>query len=123
MKLIAEFEIGKLPCMTNAIGRRHWSAKHKERVIWQRLVSEQCYLHKINSLALTKVKLSFVRCSSRPPDFDGLVSGFKVVIDSLVKCGVITDDNVTIVGQPSYTWEHRPTKQGGRVKIKIETED
>lgn len=119
-KLIAEFEIPRLPAMTNSIGRKHWGAKHKERVIWQRLISEQVYLLKINSLGLTKANLSFTRFSSKPPDYDGLVSGFKVILDSLVKCGVLIDDNVTIIGQPSYKWEYRPTKQGGRVRIRIE---
>jgi hypothetical protein len=59
----------------------------------------------------------------RPPDSDGLVSGFKVIIDSLVKAGVLIDDNFKVIGMPVYTWEYRTRKLGGQMVIKIETEE
>lgn len=120
MKLLAEFIIPDLPKMTNAIGRKHWINKHKESVKWRRLVAHECNQVKISGLGLEQATLTLTRYSSRPPDADGLVSGFKVVLDAMVRCGVLVDDNYKIIGMPTYRWEYRPTKKGGMVSIKIE---
>ncbi len=123
MRLIAEFEIDRAPEMINAIGRKHWSVKHKERIIWQRLVNEMCNFHRICGLNLKTAHLTLTRLTCKAPDSDGLVSGFKVVIDSLVKAGVLIDDNYKVIGMPDYKWEYRTRKFGGQIKIKIETEE
>lgn len=52
---------------------------------------------------------------------DGLVSGFKHVIDGLVVAGVIVDDKPSVIGQSQYRWTYRPSKQGGMISVKIET--
>ncbi len=121
-QLIAEFEIDKLPQMINAIGRKHWAVKHRERKIWQRLINEQCNYNRICGLNLEKAVITLTRHSNRRPDPDGLVSGFKAVLDSLVKCGVLVDDNFGVIGFPIYKWELRPSKLGGRITVKIEVE-
>jgi hypothetical protein len=58
------------------------------------------------------------RLSSTEPDFDGLVSGFKVILDSLIKCGVLEDDNPKVIGHPTYAWE-KCKKGEGRIRIEV----
>lgn len=120
MGLIAEFQIFGLPKTVNAIGRKHWGAKHTEATKWRKLIAEKCALHHILNLKLTKAILTLTRHSSKAPDYDGLVSSFKQVIDPLVRCGVIIDDNYTVIGAPTYHWVKRPNKQGGMISIRIE---
>lgn len=120
MKLLAEFTIPDLPKMINRTAGRHWSAKNNERVKWGRLLQEQCKLHGISGIGLQKAKLTFTRYSSREPDFDGLISGFKAVTDALKGCGVIVDDKPSVIGQSDFFWEYRPRKQGGQISVRIE---
>lgn len=121
MKLIGEFSIEDLPHMTNKIAGRHWAAKAKERVKWGRLVQHECSRLGISGIGLTTATITFTRHSSKEPDFDGLVSGFKAITDSLKGCGVIVDDKPSVIGQSRFIWCYRPTKQGGMVTVKIET--
>lgn len=118
--VLAEFIIDDLPSMTNRSSGRHWSIRARERVKWQRLVDVHVDKFKLRGLGLEKIKLTFVRFSSKAPDYDGLVSGFKIVMDSLVKSGVMVDDNMKVTGIPFCDWSYRPTKQGGRISVKIE---
>lgn len=120
MTLIAEFTIDDLPKMINRTIGKHWINKHKESVKWRRLISHECAKAKISGLGLDKAHLTLKRYSSRAPDSDGLVSGFKVVLDSLVRAGVMVDDNYKIIGMPTYLWEYRATKYGGMISVRIE---
>ncbi len=120
MDLVAEFVIEDLPLMINSIGRKHWSLKYKESVKWRRFINEQCNIANICGLNLEKAILTLTRHSSKEPDFDNLVTGWKVVIDALVKCGVLLDDKPSVIGESKFLWVYRPTKQGGRVTIRIE---
>lgn len=120
--LIAEFKIHDLPKMINRTSGKHWINKFKESVKWRGLVGAECYKAEINDLKLDSAVLTLTRHSSKAPDSDGLVSGFKVVIDALVKHGVLIDDNYKIIGMPKYIWEYAPKKQGAFVTVKIETE-
>lgn len=120
MALIAEFRINRLPLMTNRLSGKHWGVRHSERAAWQRLISAECLRAKIIDLRLNSAALTLIRHSFKAPDPDGLVSGFKPIIDSLVKCGVIIDDNYKIIGMPNYGWVYSPKRQGGFVSIKIE---
>lgn len=120
MELVAEFQVNRIPKMTNYLAGKQWFSKHKEAVIWRRLISEQIILLKINDLKLDKAHLTLTRHSSKAPDSDGLVSGFKPVIDALVRFGVIIDDNYKVIGMPTYLWEYRPRKQGGMITVRVE---
>lgn len=118
---MGEFELKGLPRMTNSIGRSHWTVKHRESVKWQNMVVTQCQKLGIENLGLGSAVLTLTRFSSTEPDFDGLVSGFKHVLDGLVVCGVIINDKPSVIGQPKYFWEYSPRKQGGKISVKIET--
>jgi hypothetical protein len=120
MVIVGEFSIPDLPKMTNRTAGKQWFSRHKERVKWQRLVDAQCVMLKITNLKLGSAVLTLTRHSSKAPDSDGLVSGFKPVIDSLVKCGVLVDDNYKIIGMPNFKWEYRTKKLGGMITVRIE---
>lgn len=119
-KLIAEFDIMGLPKMTNSFNRAHWTHRHKESIKWKRNISSLCAQFQIAGMGLEKADLTLTRHSSKEPDMDGLVSGFKYVIDGLVKAGVIVDDKPSVIGQSQYKWIYRATKYGGMITVKIE---
>lgn len=68
---------------------------------------------------MAKAKLTLTRYSSKEPDFDGLCSSFKNVIDGLVEAGVIIDDKMSVIGQPTYAWVKCPPKKG-KIKVVVE---
>jgi len=113
-----EFELSGLPKTTNSGGRAHWAVKVKEARTWKSAV-----LFSIGTVLppapLKKAKLTLTRCSAIEPDFDGLVSSFKHVVDGLVLANVIENDKPSVIGQPEYRWEKAKPKQG-KVRIKVE---
>lgn len=116
--LIAEFEIMGLPKMRNRMSF-NWRMAKLEADKWKNHVIGQCESLSITNLNLDKAKLTFTRYSTSEPDFDGLVSGFKHVLDGLVRAKVIIDDKASIIGQPTFKWEKSKPKQG-KIKIRIE---
>lgn len=116
------FEINDLPKTTNSGGRAHWALKVREAKKWKKMVLEQL-IAKDNwqqmNFPFQKAKLTLTRYSSKEPDFDGLVSSFKHVIDGLKEAGVIIDDKVSVIDQPIYLWSYARPRQG---KIKVEVE-
>lgn len=119
-KLVFKFEIMGLPKMSNeGLRGTHWSVKAKEAKNWKNAVMFEV-INKINIRAfkpLEKARLVLTRYSSTSPDADGLVSGFKHVIDGLVKAGVLANDKFTNIGMPDYRWEKCKKGQG---KIRVE---
>lgn len=116
-----EFEIKDLPKTTNS--KRsfgHWSQYHRETQKWKRQLVP--YLQsKRPSAALRKARIVLIRKSSMEPDFDGLVSSFKHVLDSLVDARIIIDDRPSVI-QPEYRWE-KATKGKGSISIRVEELD
>jgi len=112
-----EFEIEDLPKTTNSFKRQHWTHKWKEAQKWKALV----LIHtqgKIPSYPLKRAKLTLTRCSSSPPDSDGLVSSFKHVIDGLTNADILFDDAFTVIRMPEYKWEKAPPKKG-KIKVSV----
>jgi hypothetical protein len=116
-KLICEFTLQGLPKTTNGIARKHWKTQWAHSIKWKKLVYQKCLSFGVTNLKLSKAKLTLIRRSSREPDTDGLISGFKAIIDGLVECGVLVDDKPSIIGIPDYRWER---SQIGHVYIKVE---
>lgn len=119
-----EFIIEGLPATTNSGGRAHWAVKAKEAKKWKYAVHKEARLQVANlcheySLPLKKARLTLTRYSTREPDYDGLVSGFKHILDGLKEAGVIVDDKVSVIGQPIYLWEEAKPRQG-KIKVKVE---
>lgn len=94
-----------LPRMGNASGRSRgfWAIdKERKRVLAQvaALVGAQRPAKPLETATLV-----CTRASSVQPDADGLVAGFKWVIDGLVKCGVLANDKWKNIAMPEYRWE------------------
>lgn len=113
-----EFTLPGLPRMSNSLLRGHWRAKHGHAMTWKRAVWRACW-QLAPKEPLERAKLTLVRCSSVEPDFDGLVSSMKHVIDGLVEARIISNDKSANIGVPEYKWERaKPAK--GCVKVKVE---
>ena len=111
-------QIFGLPKTINSIGRKHWTVKVREAKHWHHLV-HLALGQRLPTKPLLKAKISCIRYSSRRPDYDGLVSTFKHVIDGLVECGVIEDDNFDVIGMPEFSWIKAKQKEG-RIEVLIE---
>lgn len=114
-----EFELTGLPKMANhGLRGTHWAVKLAEARKWKKLVAQIC-LALWRGGPAKKAKLTLTRFSSVAPDSDGLVSGFKHVIDGLVECGVLENDKVTNIGMPTYQWE-KASRGHGKIQVIVE---
>lgn len=107
-----ELTIPGLPKTTNA--KRafgHWTQYYTEAVKWKKNILPYLTSKKPRS-PLPKAKLTLTRGSSVEPDFDGLVSSFKHIIDGLVDAGILVNDKRENIGQPEYRWEKAPREKG-----------
>lgn len=113
MKNSMTLTIQGLPKIISNGSKGSWLAAWGEAKKWHRLVLQAVVLGgHIRDVPMQKAKLKLTRHSSMAPDFDGLCSSFKHVIDGLIKAGVIADDKVTNVGQPIYDWKKCAPKKG-----------
>lgn len=106
-----------LPKMSNQLLRGHWRVKHAHALRWKLAVSLACHGFKPRQ-PLISAALTCTRVSSSEPDFDGLVSGFKHLIDGLVECGVLATDKPSCIGQPKFEWR-KCAPRGGHVLIEV----
>lgn len=118
MTLLAEFEIKGLPKATNTLNRMHWAKKAKEAKMWKQIVLLHCRQLMICDASLKQAGLELTRFSSVEPDFDGLVSTWKHVIDGLVEAQVIIDDRPSVLKDVQFRWE-KIGKKIGKIRVKI----
>jgi len=83
---------------------------------WDFLIAGMCR-GKQPSAPLKKAKLKIVRHFWRTLDYDGLVGSMKPIVDALVDCGIIEDDNWNVLGQWDVSQEFRPKKDGPLLEI------
>lgn len=121
MKYHLKINVPGLPKTTNGQSRAHWTKLHREAQKWHRLVLISMDRN-APAEPLKKAKLTLTRHSSTEPDFDGLVSSFKHVTDSLIKCGVIEDDKMSVIGQPIFKWVKCRPKHG-HITVEVESID
>lgn len=119
MSYSLEFTIQGLPKVLSNMKRNGWRGVWAEKKKWKGLVRDMVILKGGPKQPLEKAKLTLTRHSSKPCDFDGIVSSFKGVIDGLTEAGVIVDDNMEVIGQPQFLWAKAPMKQG-KITVKIE---
>lgn len=120
LKYNLEFTVPGLPKTFNTIAKKNIiRLKQGEKTKW---LNEIYYntLGKRPKCPLLKAKLTLWRCSSIAPDYDGLVSSFKFVIDALVACKIIIDDNMSVIGVPEFHWSYA-SKNNGFIAIKVES--
>lgn len=119
MSYTLEFKLAGLPKMSNQLLRGHWRAKHGHAVKWKAYAIGEIERNGKPARPLQKATLSLTRHSSHEPDFDGLVSSFKHIIDALVTSEVIENDKQSIIGQPTYLWKKAPPGKGF-ITVKVE---
>lgn len=71
---------------------------------------------------LTRVRMVCIRYSATTKgqiDYDNLVYSFKPIIDALVKCGIMVDDNMGVIVEREYRWI-KAKRKDQRVTITIE---
>ncbi len=115
---VLEFVITALPKMTNRRCSSHWRYKKMEADMWKVLVVGLVAARK-PKVPLKQARLTLTRMSSVTPDPDGLVSGFKHVLDSLILAGIIENDRFTNIGMPNYQWAHAKPRAGG-IQVRVE---
>lgn len=101
-----------LPKTTNTMSGMHWAAKMAHAKRWKRAVWQEVLRQGRPSEPLKHAKLRLVRRSSQAPDFDGLASSFKHLIDGLVESRVLLNDKLENIGMPEYVWEKCPRSDG-----------
>ena len=107
-----------LPKLPNTLRMAHWRTRATHTKEWKMYV-HYCTYGRRPEKPLEKAKLTFTRCSTTEPDFDNLAMSFKPVMDGLVECGILVDDNPKIVGRPGYFWE-KAKRNHGHIRIKIQ---
>ena len=116
---VLEFTLQGLPARTNS-AHTSWRARYAEARKWKSMVASAVILKRAKpERPLTKAKLTLTRHSSIRPDYDGLVSGFKHVIDGLIEAGVIENDRDENVGIPEYRWE-KAAQRNGFITVRVE---
>lgn len=115
---ILEFEIKGLPKSTNSFARVGWQARFAYSRKWKTWVKAVA-VQKVPSSPLKTAKLTLTRHSSKEPDFDGLVSCFKCILDALVEVGILENDKQSNIGQPTYLWQKTKMRQG-KITIRVE---
>ncbi|MES2355593.1 MAG: hypothetical protein V4568_14585 [Pseudomonadota bacterium] len=121
MKYLLEFELKGLPPMSNVASgaSRNWNTSARKTKFWKTQVGI-VVMGKKPVEPLKKARLVLIRHSSVEPDYDGLVSGFKAVIDGLRKYGVLANDKMQNIGRPEYLWVSTTPKMG-KITVKVES--
>ena len=115
-----KLELDGLPRMANIqSGKSHWRHGHAEAKRWQQYVVAKVPYFAKPQKPLERARLTLIRFSSSEPDFDGLVRGFKSVVDGLVMAGVLANDKLSNTGQWNCHWEKAPPKKG-RILVLVE---
>lgn len=117
-----EFTECKLPPTTNGMTSFHWWKKKKLSDEWNNLVMFHVLKNGAPPKPLQKARLTLTRFSSSEPDYDGLVSSFKVVVDSLRYNAVLADDKMKNIGIPRYDWQKCAPK-AGMIHVIVESID
>lgn len=113
------FVIRGLPPTENR-KKKKWQAQWAKAKFWHEQVQMQVLLKGRPDKPLKHARLRLTRYSPVSPDFDGLVSSFKCVIDGLVHAGVLENDSMNYIGVPNYNWQK--TKQalgGGYIGVEV----
>ncbi len=106
--------------MANASGRsRHWRVGQQEALRWRQLVVAKVGFIGKPIKPLDRARLTLIRFSSSMPDFDGLVRGFKNVVDGLVDAGVLANDKLENTGAWNCHWE-KTSPKAGRIIVIVE---
>ena len=106
-----EIDMPGLPPTENAKRAKHWRKRHDSDVIWKLSVKVELG-RKAPPAPLERARVICIRRSSVCPDYDGIVSSFKPLIDSLVENKVLVGDRMDQIVEHDYRWEKAPRSKG-----------
>lgn len=109
---------GKVPGNNGAGGllRMHWATKKKLLANYMLAVKGRPGFARYSG----PVRIELVRYSIGPEmDYDNLVSTGKLILDAIVRCGILPDDNPTVIAERSYTQERAASKAEQRTVIRL----
>lgn len=113
------FVIRGLPPTENR-KKKKWQAAWAKAKFWHEQIYMQTLLKGKPEKPLKHAKVTLTRYSWVSPDFDGLVSSFKCVIDGLVHAGVLENDTMKNIGIPNYKWQRTLQKSaGGYIGVQV----
>lgn len=102
----------------NTADDTHWRKKKRDKHRWYDAVAAYCYGKRPRRpLKCARVRITRHTAANREPDFENLTQGGKYLLDGLVRCGVLADDNPEVIGRPEYLWERAPR---GRAHVTVE---
>lgn len=96
--------VPEAPHMNTADNRNRWVRQREKKRIYDMVAALTLGHRPRKPLAKALVMLTRCTAAGKCPDFDNLVQGGKHIVDGLVKCGVLADDNQDVIGQPEYRW-------------------
>lgn len=100
-----------LPKTRNELERRHYREVTNEKNRVYTAVGFHVRRHAPKK-PFKKASLTLIRHSSVEPDWDGLISSFKYVVDALVHYKLIVDDKMENIGRSHVHWKKAPPKKG-----------
>lgn len=119
---LIEFQLPGLPPTTNAMNAMHLQVRLKSKRTWRDSSKWSAIKAKQgvvgNPFPLKHGHVTFIRYSSVEPDFDGLVSSCKHILDGLVEAGVLVGDKVSQV-TGVYKWQ-KVSPGKGCVVVRVE---
>lgn len=99
-----------------------WGSKYsniRENRSWDMMIACECS-SQMPKDPLTKASITLIRHSWKMLDYDGLVGSMKPVVDALVSCGVLTDDNWGVTGKWNVDQKFRSKKEGPKLEILVQ---
>lgn len=111
----------ELPLLPKSLNKKlasnYW-ARNKENKAWDSLIHVSAgHLRPRSPLKKARVKL--VRHFYRSLDFDNLIGSMKPVVDSLVSCGILSDDKWDVVGCWEVDQVFRAKDKGPMLLIEV----
>lgn len=94
--------------------RTHWAKRKKIKDTWIKLTKAQEYKQYQG-----QVIVEYERHSVSPMDWDNLCASFKIPGDVLVACGIIEDDNPTVVTQFIPRWVKSKNNKHNKTVIRV----
>lgn len=112
----------KMPGLPKTYNKNRFDRKiyNTEKRLWFNRIQDFFIRNnfRIPEKPLTKCEINYTLGSARARDYDNLVSSFKVLTDSLVRHGILKDDNMQVIQKQNYAWQYAPRNEG-YVQIEI----
>lgn len=111
-KFQLEVQAPFLPKLPNRLLRQHHTKITAEKNLVYGMMQVALGGKPRPKCALLAAKLTLIRHSSQKPDWDGLVGSFKFVIDYLVHCKILNNDDPDTIGESKCLWEKVKPNEG-----------